>query len=74
MKVIVSVLGIGLAAAMAAGALVACGAPEPEPMQLGHELGDESRVVRFDVDGRKVVCIVFDGGNAGGISCDWPAK
>jgi len=49
-------------------ALAGCGETEPG------SVGGTTEVIRVDVDGRKVTCIVWDGHNAGGVSCDWNPK
>lgn len=72
---------LAIVAALSALALTSCGGastakPGTEPGRTTLKDSDvyygdllESKVKL--VDGRKVTCVVFDGGHAGGLSCDW---
>lgn len=54
--------------------LAACGAP-PQSREEGwtniSEYNEYVKTVEVLVDGDPVTCVVYDGNNAGGISCDW---
>lgn len=71
MKVLISTLAASFAMAMLAGCTTAA---KPETVELGHQLPAQTRLVFVDVNGRTVPCVIFDGGRAGGISCDWSVK
>lgn len=52
---------------LAAGMLLAGCSKSPEPGNIGGTY----EVTHVKVDERDVTCVVWDGYNAGGISCDW---
>lgn len=61
-------------AGIALGAFAGCGEPS-KPSEPGKTDGAYeviyADVTYADVNGRKVPCVIWDGGQAGGISCDW---
>ena len=59
------------AATLAAVVLLTGCAQEREAPATPGPVGGTTEVIHVDVDGRSVTCVVWDGYNAGGISCDW---
>lgn len=53
-------------------ALAGCSDPAPETSVSKTQTGDGSLSVEvIEVNGRQISCVVFDGYNAGGVSCDF---
>lgn len=68
MKKIAAVATMFVAIALLSGCAASGGTTEPD--NNGNPSGISSYEVRT-ADGRTVTCVVWDGYNAGSVSCDW---
>lgn len=69
-RVITFALGLLLAGL---GTLAACSA-NPQPETREGTYGQTSTFWVTTIDGRRIPCVSWSAGNAGGLSCDWSLR